>query len=87
MGQFVGDRLEVLHRPAEPVEFGDDEGVARSEVVQGIVEAGAVGEGAGGVIGEQLLAARGTVNASICASACWSAVDTRRYPAMAIPGL
>jgi hypothetical protein len=38
--------------PGEPVEFGDDEGVARPDRGQGLVESGAVAVGAGEAVVE-----------------------------------
>jgi hypothetical protein len=44
-------------RPAEPVQFPHDEGVARAQLVQELFEGGAVGAGAAGRLGEDPVAA------------------------------
>jgi hypothetical protein len=53
-----GDGLDQMpQRAAEAVQFPDDEGVARAELVQDLVEDRAVGAGATGGLGEHPVAA------------------------------
>jgi hypothetical protein len=44
-------------RPAKAVEFPDDQGVARAQLVQELLEGGSVGAGAAGGLGEHPIAA------------------------------
>jgi hypothetical protein len=57
LGQ-AGDGVDqVPQRAAEPVQFPDDQGVAGAELVQELLEGGAVGAGATGGLGEHPVAA------------------------------
>ena len=54
----AGDGVDqVPQGPAEPVELPDDQGVAGAELVQELLEGGAVGAGAAGGLGEHPVAA------------------------------
>jgi len=57
--QVVGEGLEVAHRAAEPVQLGDHQRVAGPQIVQRLLKRRPFGEGAGGVVGEDLVAAGG----------------------------
>jgi len=61
---------------AEAVEFPDDEGVAGAEMVQELLEDGAVGAGAAGGLGEYS-EQPAAVRASTWSWGCWSVVETR----------
>ena len=57
LGQ-AGDGVDQMAQgPAEAVEFPDDQGVAGAELVQELLEGGAVGAGAAGGLGEHPIAA------------------------------
>jgi hypothetical protein len=54
----AGDGVDqVAQRPAEPVQFPDDQGVAGAELVQDLLEDRAVGGGAAGGLSEHSVAA------------------------------
>src|SRR5215211_7264161 len=54
----AGDGVDqVAERSAEAVEFPDDQGVAGAQLVQDLLEGGAVGAGAAGGLGEHPVAA------------------------------
>ena len=73
----AGDGVDqVAQRPAEPVEFPDDQGVAGAQLVQDLLEGGPVGAGAAGGLGKHPIAA-GRLRASTWSWGCWSVVETR----------
>jgi hypothetical protein len=59
LAQLVGEREQVLERPHGAGQAGDDEHVAFAQVGQRLVELGALGELAGRLIGEDLVASVG----------------------------
>jgi hypothetical protein len=66
----------VLKRAAEAIELGDDQLVAVPRDPQCLIELGAAGELAAGLVDEDLLAT-GRVEGVVLAVGFWSRVDTR----------
>jgi len=59
LAQLVDEREEVLQRPHRAGQPGDDEHVPLAQVGQGLVQFGALGELAGHLVGEDLVASVG----------------------------
>ena len=75
--QVAGQLEEVFEGAAKAVELGDHELVAGSVGrEQGLVQLRAAGELAGGLVGEDLVAARRRKGV-VLGSRCWSRVETR----------
>jgi hypothetical protein len=73
----AGDGVDQLSEgAAEPVEVPDDQGVARAQLVEELLEDRAVGAGAAGGLGEHPVAA-GTLEGVHLELGCWSMVETR----------
>ena len=56
--QLISERLEVAHRPAEPIQLGDHQGVPGPQVAQRLLQRRALGQRPRRVVDEDLLAPR-----------------------------
>jgi hypothetical protein len=61
---------------AEAAQFPDDQGIARTQLVQDLLEGGPVGAGAAGGLGEHPVAT-GALQGVDLELGCWSVVETR----------
>jgi hypothetical protein len=76
LGELSDGVDQVPQGAAKAVELPDDQGVAGPQLVQDLLEGGAVGAAAAGGLGERSIAAD-TLQASTWSWGCWSEVETR----------